>query len=170
MVSADAITRPADASLDREGETLRDALTQLVRVLQFRNRDCLCDREISATQCHALEAVLERGPLTLNALSAALYIEKSTASRVVAGLVKKGYVAKTSHPRDGRAVLLHATETGRRFCAEIQQDLLADCKRLLSDFDPEIRAAMTALISRMARAAAARVDTSGGACCTVDSV
>jgi MarR family 2-MHQ and catechol resistance regulon transcriptional repressor len=54
-------------------------------------------------QCHALEALVAKGPVTLNQLAAELYLDKSTASRVVATLERKGYVTKERAARDSRA-------------------------------------------------------------------
>lgn len=154
--------------LERDSQALRDGLTELTRVLQFRDRDCLCARDISVTQCHALDALVVNGPLTLNDLSATLYVDKSTASRVVDGLQRKGYVQRNRNPSDGRSILLGVTPAGEELCRGIREDLLEDCKRLLADFEPEVRVALTRLIHRLAEAAAARVETAGGTCCRID--
>lgn len=154
--------------LERHGQALRDGLTELSRVLQFRDRDCLCARDVSVTQCHALDALVVTGPQTLNDLAATLYVDKSTASRVVDGLQRKGYVQRNRHPSDGRSILLSATPAGEELCRGIREDLLEDCKRLLADFEPEVRAALAQLIRRLAQAAASRVETAGGTCCRID--
>jgi DNA-binding MarR family transcriptional regulator len=156
------------AALDEDGQSLRDSLTELTRVLQFRDRDCLCAWDISVTQCHALDALVVKGPMTLNDLSATLYVDKSTASRVVDGLQRKGYVQRNRNPLDGRSVLLGVTPAGEELCRDIREDLLEDCKRLLADFEPEVRAAVAKLIQRLAQAAACRVETAGGTCCRID--
>jgi len=144
------------------------ALTELVRVYQFRDRDRICCYDVSVTQCYALEALVLRGPLTLNDLAAELYLDKSTASRVVDGLEKKGYAARQTHPESRRSVLLAATGSGRDLHARIEADIVAGEEQLLSEFAPGVRESMTRLIERLARAAAARIDTSGGTCCTVE--
>ncbi len=156
------------SELDAAARSLRDALTELTRVLQFRDRDCLCNRDISVTQCHALDALVSRGPMPLNELAGVLYVDKSTASRVVDGLERKGWVRRGRHPVDRRALLLEATAEGEAVCQDIRSDLLQDCKTLLGDFAPEVRESLTHLIDRLARAAAARVTTEGGSCCRVD--
>lgn len=160
-------TRRADASLERDTREVHRALAELIRIYQFRDRDRICCYDVSVTQCHALDALVRRGPLTLNELAAELYLDKSTASRVVDGLERKGYVERRTHPEDRRALLLEATATGRALQARIERDVLDEEKTLLQEFDPEVRQAMARLIARLARAAAARVDTSGGTCCRV---
>ena len=63
-----------------------------MRVYQFRDRDRICCHDVSVTQCYALETLVDHGPLRLGALAQRLFLDKSTTSRVVATLVKKGYV------------------------------------------------------------------------------
>lgn len=156
-----------DERLDADTLALHRALTELIRVYQFRDRDRICCYDVSVTQCYALEAVILEGPLTLNELAARLYLDKSTASRVVDALQKKGYVERRESPEDRRALQLVATPAGRDLHARIEGDILAQEKELLAGFDPEVRGAMPRLIGELARAASARVDTSGGSCCSI---
>ena len=158
---------PADPSLKRDTRAFYSALSDLIRVYQFRDRDRICCYDVSVSQCYALEALVERGGMTLNDLAAHLYLDKSTASRVVDALERKGYVARSPHPGDRRALLLAATDGGRELHRRIQRDLLAEEEALLAGFDPEIRRAMTQPLARLARAAAARVEVGGGSCCRV---
>lgn len=155
----------SDPTLARDTEELYDSLEDLLRVYQFRDRDRICCFDISVSQCYALEGLVRRGDMTLNDLAAFLYIDKSTASRVVDALERKGYVARAPHPKDGRAVLLTATPAGRELEAKIRESILAEERQLLADFTPEVRQAMTLLIRRLARAASASIEGTGGSCC-----
>jgi len=71
----------------RDAATLQDALGELVRVLQFRDRDRACCYDLSVSQCHALEAFVREGPMTVTELGSHLYLEKSTASRLAKALL-----------------------------------------------------------------------------------
>lgn len=159
---------PADR-LERDAEALHSALNELVRVYQFRDRDRICCHDVSVTQCYAIEALVRRGPSGLNDLAADLYLEKSTASRVVATLERKGYVTRSPHPEDGRAIVLGVTAAGRRLHDRIRKDLVNEAKGLLQDFEPEVREGAARLILRLARAAAARSGVSGPSCCSTDT-
>ena len=158
---------PSDPTLARDTEELYDALEDLLRVYQFRDRDRICCFDISVSQCYALEGLVRRGGMTLNDLAAFLYIDKSTASRVVDALERKGYVARSPHPTDGRALILEATPAGRELEGRIRESILAEERQLLADFAPEIRQAMTLLIRRLSRAASSAVEASGGSCCRI---
>ena len=153
--------------LERDAADLHAALSELIRVYQFRDRDLICCHDLSVTQCHALEVIGSGGPLSMNELAAKLYLDKSTTSRVVDALERKGYAVREPNPEDRRALLLTTTDEGISILERVRGEIIAEEKRLLADFEPAVRREMTRLISRLARAAAARVDTSGGTCCTI---
>ena len=154
-----------EARLDADAAAVNAALSDLVRVYQFRDRDRICCHDISVTQCYALEALIRRGPSTLGQVAAELYLDKSTASRVVSTLERKRYVSRTAHPDDGRAVLLEATAAGQRLYERIKRTLLEEEKELLRDFEPAVRAAAAEIMSRLARVAASRSGLAPKACC-----
>jgi MarR family 2-MHQ and catechol resistance regulon transcriptional repressor len=156
--------------VERDAERLYSALSNLVRVYQFRDRDKICCYDISVTQCHALEAVDRHGPRTSNELAAELYLDKSTTSRVVTTLERKGYVTRQAHPKDRRSVLIDLTPTGRKLLTKIQADLVAETRELLDDFDPAVRDAAPRLLDKLASAAQRRFERSAcgtgpGGCC-----
>ena len=141
-----------DTTLTRQARELQEALTEFIRVYQFRDRDRICCYDVSVTQCYALDALVRRELITLNELAAELCLDKSTASRVVATLERKGYVARTTHPLDGRAVLLTATGSGKRLVERIMGDLVEEKKRLLAEFPEEVRESAAELIQRITAA------------------
>ena len=149
-------TAPSSAALDRDAVALQQAIADLVRVYQFRDRDRICCHDVSVTQCYALETLVGHGPLRLRALAARLFLDKSTTSRVVNTLVRKGYVEQRADATDGRAMLINATRQGQRLYARITSDLVEQQKQLLEDLAPGIRAGVVQVIQRLARAADAR--------------
>lgn len=150
-------TRAADAS----AEELHEALSALIRVYQFRDRDRICCHDVSVTQCYALEALVKLGACTLNELAAELYLDKSTASRVVATLERKKYVTRRPHPDDARATQLEPTAAGRRLHDRIRTDLVAEQEAMTADLDPAVRRGMLVMLRRLTTSVAAR----SGVCC-----
>ena len=159
----------AAAALEKDAAALQAAVADLVRVYQFRDRDRICCHDISVTQCYALETLAEHGSMRLGALAERLFLDKSTTSRVVGALVKKGYVEQQVEAADRRATALYATPKGRRLCARITEDLIAQQKQLLQDLEPDVREAVVRVICGLARAAdsrfRARVSVGPGAEC-----
>ncbi len=160
--------RGPDPALDADAAALHRVLSELKRVYQFRDLDRICCYDISVTQCWALDALVGAGSLTLNQLAAELYLDKSTTSRVVNALERKGYVRRTRHPEDGRAVVLRATAAGARLQTRIEREMLEMTRSLLSEFDDEVRRSMVQLIGRLVDAAGACLEAGGGKCCVVE--
>ena len=146
----------ADSELTRHARDLHNAVSELVRVYQFRDRKCIYYYDISVTQCYAISALLRLGPTTLNALAADLYLDKSTASRVVDSLERKGYVQRLADSADARALRLEVTAEGRALHRRINRDLVDEMKGLIQGLDPAVRAGATSLVERLARAASRR--------------
>ena len=159
--------RRADLSLDKDTRAFYAAFSGLTRVYQCRDRDRICCHDISVTQCYALEALGRQSSMTLNELATALSLDKSTSSRVVDALERKGYVARSPHPEDRRAVDLRMTSLGRQLYRRIVGEILAEERSLLAAFSPVVRRAMTRMMFRLARAAECRNKRcAAGSCCS----
>jgi len=143
----------AEFIMVKERLAFHRALTDLIRVYQFRDRNLLCGYGVTVTESHAVDRLVKLGSLTQNDLADALNLDKSTVSRVVNRLVKKGYARRGQHPEDGRALLLEATSRGRALCFRIERDRVALERRLLADFSPQMLRIATRAISRVARSA-----------------
>jgi MarR family transcriptional regulator, 2-MHQ and catechol-resistance regulon repressor len=170
MTGPTLATHSMQTSLDRDAQALHEAVADLVRVYQFRDRDRICCHDVSVTQCYALETLVEHGPQRLSALAERLFLDKSTTSRVVSSLVRKGYVEQRADAKDGRATTLRATRQGQRLCARITTDLVDQQKQLLQELEPDIRAGVVQVLRRLVHAADARfrsgvASDAGTTCC-----
>jgi len=166
----DGASRPVpDPTLERDARALHRTLEDLIRLIQFRDRDRICCHDVSVSQCYALETLALAGPLRLHELAERLYLDKSTASRVIDGVVAKGYAGRTRHPEDGRAVLLELTADGRALYERIEADLLAEVRAVLTELEPPVREAMTRALGQLVRAARGRMEISSG-CCRLKAV
>ncbi len=157
-------TRP-DAALDRDARALYEALGDLVRLYQFRDRNVICCNDVSVTQCYAMQALARGGAMTLGGLANELFLDKSTTSRVVETLARKGYVARSTHPDDARALEIALTARGRNLHKRIEIRLIEEERDLLAGLSPEVRRAATELIRNLARATAKRMGVSATNCC-----
>ncbi|MEO5819024.1 MAG: MarR family transcriptional regulator [Vicinamibacteraceae bacterium] len=162
-----------DPDLERDAAALHAAVSDLVRVYQFRDRDRICCHDISVTQCYALEAAAEHGPMRLGALAERMVLDKSTTSRVVATLVRKGYLTQSADATDARATAIAVTRSGRQLYQRITRDLVAQQHEVLQDLDPQIRDGVVEVIRRLAQAAEKRflsgVSVPAGSCGPADA-
>ncbi|TVP75671.1 MAG: MarR family transcriptional regulator [Gemmatimonadales bacterium] len=153
-------TPPSDPARDpgllADARTLHRAVTRLVQVWESRDRDRICCHDVSIRQCRALEAVMDLGPLSLQVLADHLQVDKSTASRVVAALTDKGYLARERDPSDGRALLLRATPEGVALRRRIEDEVVSQEAELIRDLPESVRRALPGVLDGLAAAAAAR--------------
>ena len=160
----------AEPQLQRDAEAFHQALSQLLRAYQYRDRDRICCHDVSVTQCHALELLCERGPLRSQTLAQALRLDKSTTTRVVDALVRKGYTQRLPDPDDARARQLCATPAGSELFQRINTELIQQQVDILRDLDPALREGATRLIRQLTRLASSRFDDADqcalGACTT----
>lgn len=157
------MSRTVPPDLQHDAAEFHAALNELLRIYQYRDRDRICCHDVSVTQCHALELLVERGPLRSQALATALRLDKSTTTRVVDALVRKDYVERLADPDDARAVQLRPTRRGRALHQRINDELVAQQAALLQDLDPRLRAGVTDVVRRVARAAQARFGSGAAA-------
>lgn len=153
-----------DSVLDRDTRELYEALTDLVRVYQFRDRNLICCHDVSVTQCYALDALVRGGPSTLGSLASMLMLDKSTTSRVVETLDRKGYVKRVTHPSDARAVRLSATARGRALHATIQREQLEEERAIIEGLPVEVRRATIGVVRELAKVAAKRIGRAESCC------
>jgi len=156
------IARPKN--LERDAAALQRVLTDLIRVYQFRDRDAVCCYDVSTGQCHGLERLAKRGPMSLNEFAASLYLEKSSASRLADGLERKGYIKRKPRVDDARYLQLELTSRGKTLHDRIERDLIDERAQVLADLTAEERKLVIESIARLAGAASARVSTETGCC------
>jgi MarR family 2-MHQ and catechol resistance regulon transcriptional repressor len=156
--AASASTSP-DAS--RSAAALYDAMQELVRIYQFRDRDRACYGRVTPNECYALEAVERAGALSVGELAAALGLHKSNASRIADALVAKRYVSRRADPRDGRGRRLTVTARGAAAHAAIRAGVEERYAELLARFPAEQHGVLVELIRVLGAEAAVRV---GGGC------
>ncbi|MCI0452517.1 MAG: MarR family transcriptional regulator [Candidatus Latescibacteria bacterium] len=150
-------TPTADAALARDTRDLYEALTDLVRVYQFRDRNLICCHDVSVTQCYALDALVRAGTMTMGSLASTLMLDKSTTSRVVETLDRKGYVKRVRHPDDARVVRLTATARGRNLHETIRQNQLAEERAVIESLPADVRRATVGVVRELAKVAAKRI-------------
>jgi len=153
-------TAPVDAA---ELAAFYEALQELLRVYQFRNRDSACYGDVTPNECYALEAVERRGGMGVNDLAGSLGLHKSNASRLAEKLCRRALLSRRTRPDDGRAVELVATPRGRAVHAAIRARVGAAHAALLAAHEAPVRRAFVALLEQLAAEAARRIGGSGSA-------
>jgi DNA-binding MarR family transcriptional regulator len=88
------------------------------------------------------------GPMGVKALAESMAIDSSTVTRQVAPLVDTGLVKRTSHPDDGRAVVLAVSPRGRARLEEVRDSRQRLMSQVTEGWTEEERELFTALLVR----------------------
>ncbi|REE63030.1 MarR family transcriptional regulator [Streptomyces sp. 3212.3] len=98
----------------------------------------------------------KEGPMGVKALAASMGIDSSTVTRQVAPLVDTGLVKRTSHPEDGRAVVLQLSPRGLSRLEEVRSSRRHLMAELTHDWTPAERQEFCSLLTRFNVALSAR--------------
>ncbi len=121
-------TTPATAAL---AARLHSVAIHLLR--RVRRDDLLSG--LSAARASALSVLVFGGPRTIGELASAEQVTAPTMTRLVAGLEAEGYVRRRADRADRRAVLVSATEKGRRALEAGRQRRVDHVLELLGQLD-----------------------------------
>jgi DNA-binding MarR family transcriptional regulator len=124
---------PTTMNLDEIAARLRHGVGRLARRLR---------REGAAggagqPQLSALTAIERHGTMTMGALSTHEQVQPPTMTKVVAGLVEEGLVARTPDPLDRRIAWLAVTPEGRKLLARRRRNMDSFLLKRMRSLPPE---------------------------------
>jgi len=115
-----------------EVQDFEDRLVAFIRAFGLHQPDSTpCGQPVSVSEAHALRELSREAGLTASDLVTRLRLEKSTVSRLVAQLVRRGWLERLPHPQDGRAVHLHLSVQGERVADQIARARRRKFERLV---------------------------------------
>lgn len=151
---------PDDAPLP--GAPLLDALQHQVAVFARRAEQTRLGGvgQVRNSMDRAAYLLLNRldleGPMGVKALAAGMGIDSSTVTRQVAPLVDTGLVKRTSHPEDGRAVVLELSVRGLNRLEEVRSSRRELMSQVTDGWTEEERDSFCTLLTRFNSALSAR--------------
>ncbi|GIH81096.1 hypothetical protein Plo01_75250 [Planobispora longispora] len=90
-------------------------MARFVRVFGLHQPDRTpCGTPVPTSEAHALGELAHEGELRQVELVQRLRLEKSTTSRIVTQLVRRGWAERSAAPDDGRGVLVRLTPQGHQ--------------------------------------------------------
>jgi DNA-binding MarR family transcriptional regulator len=133
-----------NARIDPTDITIRDLLSYRLGVVAnlFSRGAALRYRrefDVSVGEWRIIALLGTESPLSLNDLANAAGLEKSQASRVVAGLVERALIARGADANDARGVRLSLTRTGKRLHGGLMRAATERNQALLARLDRDER-------------------------------
>lgn len=125
-------------------------LRQVVRLASLLGREVHGGIGASASELFALEE-LSTSSLSQGELAARLGLEKSTVSRLVAGLQDKGWVSRVRDPANRRYAVVELTEAGRSAVGVAQATLARQHADLFAALSPAEFAALATGVGALLR-------------------
>ena len=113
-------------------DELRQGLQQLIRLSRILEPHSGATTHASLSEVMALGELTDVEAMSQHDLARRLGLEKSTVSRLVAGLVDRGWVSRTRNPDNRRLYRLQLTPDGQAAARQIGTQLRARHTELLN--------------------------------------
>lgn len=111
-----------------------------------------CGRyDLTSVQYAALTAIRENPGIDATRLCAIIAFDRSTIGDVLERIEAKGWISRTPSEADRRARILNLTDAGEALLGEVEPMVQRVQERLLEPFSRKERAAVLALLGRLAR-------------------
>lgn len=111
-------------------------LRHFEREIEIQNSsNCCCG--VTLSQCHTLLELDKHDHVSLKDLSERLYLDKSTLSRIVEGLVNLGLVNREIPKNNRRTILIMLTKQGASVCKKINTGNNLFFQRVLESLSKE---------------------------------
>lgn len=157
--------------LQDQAQRLYAAFSDLLRRYQFRDREQICCHGLSVSQCYTLEALDQRGPLTMGELAGHLCLKISSMTRVVDALVEEGWVRRVDDPEDRRVCRVQLSAKGRTLLTKVKGGLIGEYEDILRNVPPASREAVIKAVSDLLAAFEKRsCENADQSCCPQGSL
>lgn len=126
---------------------LQESLIAFVRDFGLHDPDRTpCGQPMSVSEAHALTELARQPALRQRELGERLRLQKSTISRLVAQLTRRGWVTRGQAENDGRGVALALTERGAAAATRVEGARRDRCVALLDNIPYEQRTEVLAAL------------------------
>ena len=105
-----------------------------------------------------LEVLLHKGPQPVNVIGKKVLLTSGSISVAIDRLEARKLVRRTADPHDGRARIVHLTETGRRLIKDGFERHAIDMEETLAVLKPGERVELVRLLKKAGMWAAARME------------
>lgn len=106
--------------MKKEVNKFRDTLRQFEREIALQNEDC-CNTGLSIGQCHLMLDIESCKQASVTELAQIQHLDKSTVSRTIENLHKKGLINREVNPESRRQSTISLNIQGEKACFEINR-------------------------------------------------
>ena len=120
-----------EKALQLQAEKLDRLTKDLLRKFQMRDRNEIVCCGVSVSQCYTLDTLGEHGEMNMVQLARKMFLDKSTMTRVVDGLIERELVARRFDENDRRVIYVALTAAGRKLLEGIRSQQMSSLRLIL---------------------------------------
>ena len=125
---------------------LQHFATRLIRIARSTHKE----HSISSAQYSVMALLNETPGMSVVELARRESVAHPTMSRLIAGLIKLGFVSRAAKPSDGRSGLLCLTPAGAKLYGEVAERRIVLFRMLLSQLSPASIEEILSVVDRTA--------------------
>ncbi len=118
-------------------QELDEVLSSLCLAFIQLERSGKCCQGVTLSQCHTFDVLSKNGDLTMNELSRQMGLAKSTMTRIVNTMVRRGWLERKRDQRDKRWVSVRLTAEGRKMSENVNRSSREYVQRILKHLPAE---------------------------------
>lgn len=143
----------SEAEIDISGIHLWLVLWKAMRSLEVHAQRSIHGFGIGQSDFGVLEALLQRGPLSVKDLGAKVLLTSGSMTAAVDRLTGSGLVMRRDDAHDRRSRIIHLTDAGRKLIDAAFVEHRAAMEQAVAEFPIEDRAVLIRLLRRLGRSA-----------------
>jgi len=120
-----------EKALQQQAEKLDRLTKDLLRKFQMRDRNEITCCGVSVSQCYTLDTLGEHGEMSMVQLARKMFLDKSTMTRVVDGLIERALVERRFDDKDRRVIYIALTVAGRKVLEGIRRQQMGSLRLIL---------------------------------------
>lgn len=153
--SADSL--PQEASLEAAveltsaeyGPEIVNSLRKLIRSFDVQSRRLRDNHQMTLPQLLCLRALIDHGPLTVNAIGSRIHLGASTLVGILDRLETKGLIQRNRNPKDRREVIVAASDAGKSLVDSIHSPIRDGLSQSLNKLPVEEQMTIATSLQRL---------------------
>jgi len=133
------------------GTHIRLILWKSAKAVEKLDRESVARTGLNMTDFAIMEALLHKGPLTINRIGEKVLLTSGSMTAAVNRLEKSGLVQRIQDPADGRCFFVHLTKAGRRVIQDAFENHRNRLESAVETLTSEERAELVRLLKKLGR-------------------
>jgi DNA-binding MarR family transcriptional regulator len=128
-----------EKTLHQQAEKMDRLTKDLMRKFQMCDRNEISCCGVTVSQCYTLDVLGEHGEMSMVQLARKMFLDKSTMTRVVDGLIERELVVRRFDDSDRRLIYVALTAAGRKLLEGIRAQQLTSLRQILERIPAGVR-------------------------------